>query len=920
MTIPRLQKRDAIPLSFAQQRLWFLDQFEPHSPLYSVCRAVRLSGQLNVEALHKALNAIVRRHEVLRTTFAAVDGFPVQVIAPERRVELELIDLRKRRFTDRQLGSLLKRKARQPFNLCSDLLLRATLIRLEEQEHILVLVMHHIASDGWSIGILFWELSKLYDAFCGGKPDPLPELTVQYADYAVWQRTELEGPAFDRELSHWKRQLRDAPGLLDLPTDRPRPPIQTYRGATHDISLSVDLADRLKALSRREKVTLFMTLLAAFKTLIYRYTSQHDILVGVPVAGRNRVEIENLIGVFVNTLVLRTELSANLTFRQLLQRVRHVALAAYSHQDVPFEKLVETLQPDRDLSRSPLIQVMFQLRNLPRRDVKISGLEVQPVQVDIGSAKFDLSLEIEDQPSGLFCRLEYATDLFDGATIIRMLGHFKILLKGIVTNPDQRISDLPILTEAERHQLLVEWNDTNRDYPNDKCIHELFESQAEKTPDAVAVVFEDKQLNYRELNKRANQLAHYLTKQGVGPEVLVGICVERSLEMVVGLLGILKAGGAYVPLDPEYPKERLAFMLDEAQISVLLTQLKLLPQFIDFKAHVLCLDKDWDKIAEERDDNPDNLAIAENLAYVIYTSGSTGQPKGVQIQQRSVVNLLCSTRQRPGLTDQDTLLAVTTLSFDIAGLELYLPLTVGAQTILVSREVASDGRRLVDRLGGSGVTVMQATPTSWGMLLDNQWEEGSQLKILCGGEALPKKLADQLLRRSSSLWNMYGPTETTIWSANCQVSAKWESISLGRPMDNTQTYILDANLQPVPIGVPGELYIGGDGLARGYLKRPDLTAEKFLPNPFSKEPGTRLYRTGDMARYLPDGNIEFLGRLDHQVKIRGFRIELGEIESVLSQHPAVQGTVVVARADVREEQQAAQNPKPVLSSVEVSKI
>jgi len=529
--------------------------------------------------------------------------------------------------------------------------------------------------------------------------------------------------------------------------------------------------------------------------------------------------------------------------------------------------------------------------------MQLAGVSAEEVEVDSGIARFDINLFMEEEKRCLRGYLNYNTDLFNRDTIQRLISHFKNLLESIVTNPGQRISNLSILSEAEKHQLLIEWNDTERDYPKAKCIHQLFEEQVEETPDAIALVFEDQQLTYRELNQRANQIAHYLKRQGVGPEVLVGVCVERSLEMVVGLLGILKAGGAYVPLDCEYPKERLACMLDDAQISLLLTQQKLVPQLAEFKGHVLCLDKDWEKIARERDKDPDNLATVENLAYVIYTSGSTGRPKGVQIQHSSVVNLLSSMRRRPGLTSRETLLAATPLSFDIAGLELYLPLTLGGQTIVVAREVASDGVRLANKLSGAEATVMQATPSSWAMLLDNRWEGGSQLKILCGGEALPKKLADQLLCRSFSLWNMYGPTETTIWSAICQVSANWDSVPLGRPIDNTQTYILDAHLQPVPIGVPGEIYISGDGLARGYLKHPDLTAEKFLPNPFSKQAGTCLYRTSDIARYLPDGNIEFLGRIDNQVKIRGYRIELGEIESVLSQHPSVREVVVLARED-----------------------
>jgi amino acid adenylation domain-containing protein len=527
----------------------------------------------------------------------------------------------------------------------------------------------------------------------------------------------------------------------------------------------------------------------------------------------------------------------------------------------------------------------------------LAGLKAEELEVDGGIARFDMNLFMEEKENHLRGYVNYNTDLFNPDTIKRLIGHFRNLLESIASDPGQRISALSMLSEAERHQLLTEWNVTEKDYPTTKCIHQLFEEQVEKTPYATALVFEERRLTYWELNQRANRLARYLRKQGVGPEVLVGICVERSLEMVVALLGILKAGGAYVPLDPEYPKERLAFVLDDAQISILLTDLKLLPRFADLKAHVLCIDKDWKEIAQENDGNPNTLATAENLAYVIYTSGSTGHPKGVQIQHRSVVNLLRSVRRRPGLTDRDTLLAVTTLSFDIAGLELYLPLTVGGQTIVVSREIATDGCRLAERLSGSSVTVMQATPATWRMLLDNPWENASKLKILCGGEALPKKLADQLLLRSSSLWNMYGPTETTIWSSYCQVSAEREGTSLGRPIDNTQTYILDANLQPVPIGVPGEIYIGGDGLARGYLKRPDLTAERFLPHPFSKQPGARLYKTGDLARYLPGGDIEFLGRIDNQAKVRGFRVELGEIESVLIQHSGVREAVALAQED-----------------------
>jgi amino acid adenylation domain-containing protein len=885
------------PLSFAQQRLWFLDQYEPNSSVYNVESALRLRGSLDVAALERSLNEIVRRHEALRTTFSVVGGVPVQVIAPPLAVSLSIEGLtgcpeeeREERARDR-----VREETRRPFDLIKGPLFRSTLLKLGDEDHILLLTMHHVVSDGWSMGVLQRELSVLYRAFMKGQSSPLGDLPIQYADYAVWQREWLQGDVLEKQLSYWKEQLEGVPAVLNLPTDRPRPAVQSFRGRRQSIELSKDLTQGLKTLSRKEGVTLFMTLLAAFQTLLYRYTGKEDIVVGSPIVNRNRTEIEGLIGFFVNTLVLRSDLSGNPTFREVLGRVRKTALQAYDHQDFPFEKLVEELQPKRSLSHSPLFQVMFVLQNTPPSAIKLGSLRVNPVRMAGETAKFDLTLSLREEAGELKGTLQYSADLFDETTITRMSAHFRTLLEGIVAKPDQLILDLPMLTEAERHQLLIEWNDTKRDYPADKCIQELFEEQVERSPDAVAVIFEDQQLTYRELNTRANQLAHYLRKQGVSPEVLIGICVERSLEMVVGVLGILKAGGAYVFLDPEYPEERLAFILEDAAISVLVTQLKLLPQFSSLKARVICIDKNCEKIAQESDDNPNNLAAAGNLAYVIYTSGSAGQPKGVQIQHSSVVNVLSSMRRRPGLTSRDTVLSATTLSFDIAGLELYLPLTVGGQTIVVTREVASDGGRLANRL--SGATVMQATPSSWAMLLDNRWEGGSQLKILCGGEALPKKLADQLLCRSSSLWNMYGPTETTIWSAHCQVSANGESVPLGRPIDNTQTYILDAHLQPVAIGVPGEIYISGDGLARGYLKQPDLTAEKFLPNPFSKQAGTRLYKTGDIARYLRDGNIEFVGRIDNQVKIRGFRIELGEIESVLSQHLSVREVVVLARED-----------------------
>jgi len=896
LIIRRRSMRGSIPLSFAQQRLWFLRQLEPDSSAYNQPTAIRLCGSLDIPALTKALDTIVERHDTLRTNFVmSDDGVPKQLINAPRSVGVPLVNLSGYPETNRE--SELQREiegiTQRPFDLSRDLMLRVCLLKLSTAEHVLILVTHHIASDGWSSGILWRELATLYGAFSRGEANSLPVLPIQYADYAIWQRQWLQGEVLERQLSYWKHQLVGV-SALDLPTDRPRPAVQTYRGAKQSLVLPKTLSDQLQALSRKEGVTLFMTLMAAFQTLLHRYSGQDDIVMGSPIAGRTRSETEGLIGFFVNTLVLRADLSGNPSFRELLHRVREMALGAYEHQDIPFEKLVEELHPDRDLSRSPLFQVLFAFQNVPRQTRELLGLTVSPVEIINETAKFDLSLYIWEEKEGLRARLEYNTDLFDAPTIHRMLGHFATLVQGIVTNPDRHLSDLPILTEIERSQLLIEWNDTQKDYPGDKCIHELFEAQVEKSPDAVAVVFEDKQLTYRELNIKANQLARCLRKLGVGREALVGICVERSLDMIVGLLGILKAGGAYVPLDPAYPKERLAFMLQAAQVQVLLTQQQLLSELpTDHGAQLLCLDTDWAKVAEQSDTNLDNTTTPENLAYVIYTSGSTGKPKGIQIPHSAVVNFLSSMQCEPGLAAHDTLLAVTTLSFDIAGLELSLPLTVGARVVIVSREVAVDGVLLAENLAKSGATMMQASPTTWRMLLETGWQGSNHLKVLCGGEALSPEIATQLLTRSSSLWNMYGPTETTIWSSIYRVETPNGQIPIGRPIANTQMYILDRHRQPLPIGVPGELYIGGAGLARGYLNQPDITAEKFVSDPFRGKPGSLLYRTGDLARYLPDGSIEFLGRTDNQVKIRGFRIEVGEIESVVRQHSAVLDTAVV---------------------------
>jgi amino acid adenylation domain-containing protein len=886
------------PASFAQQRLWFLDKLEPEESAYNVPFAVRLSGPLDKEILERSFRELIRRHEVLCTTFAEDDqGEPVQLVAADPEFQLPVADLRRlpHQAREHEVQQLLADQARQPFNLAKGPLVRANLLQLGEEEHILSLVLHHTIVDGWSWGILLREISTLYRAFRENKPSPLPDLPIQYGDFAVWQRDWMKGERLAKLLDYWKQQLQGAPPVLELPTDFARPAVQTYEGELRELILPKPLADRLQELAAGERCTLFMVLLAAFSILLSRYSRQEDIVVGTPVAGRDRSELEGLIGLFVNTLALRTDLSGNPSFRELLRRVREVTLGAYAHQDLPFEKLVEEIRPERRLSHAPVFQVMLGFQNVPNSAMELPGLKLSSLDIRSGSAKVDLTLNALIRPDGLRLGMIYNVDLFQGSTIEGMLAHLQTLLESIAARPEQPISALSMLDTAERRQLLADWNDTRQDYPRDRCIHELVESQAEQTPEAVAVVFEDQHLTYGELNRRANQLARHLRQLGVGPDVLVGLCMERSLDLVVGLLGILKAGGAYVPVDPSYPRDRIAFMLGDAAVKILLTEHNLLGNLPDSEATRVCVDSDWATIAHEDPGNLSRVSSPENLAYVIYTSGSTGKPKGVQIPHRAVVNFLYSMREKPGLTRADSLLAVTTLSFDIAGLEIYLPLLCGARVLLASRELASDGARLLKCLEESGTTVMQATPATWRMLLEVGWTGSPRLKILCGGEALTADLAQALLPRCAELWNMYGPTETTIWSAAHQLHSA--EVVLGRPIGNTQFYVLDDRRQLLPVGVPGELYIGGDGLARGYLNRPELTAEKFVANRFSPELSERLYRTGDLVRWLPGGIIDYLGRIDYQVKIRGFRIELGEIENVLASHPAVRQAVVVVRED-----------------------
>ena len=897
---PASLKRGPIPLSFPQERLWFLAQLEPASPAYNISRAVHIKGVLNLDALHNALSDLVARHEPLHTVFRWIDT-PTQEVLPKFDLAINTVDfsgLDSQRQKEEVWRSLTA-DARRTFDLSNDLPIRASIFQCSEQEHWLLLVIHHIATDGWSMGILFRELSELYESYSNGRAPRLAELPVQYTDFARWQRESPRDEFLGKGLDYWKGRLAGAPPLLALPVDHPRPELQNGAGSSESLALSTGLTESLRALSKRAGVSLFMTLLAALKVLLQRYTGETDISVGAAVANRPEVQLEPLIGFFVNTLVLRTDLSGEPSFLELLQRVREVALEAYAHQDVPFEKVVEALQPNRSLRNSPLFQVMFILNNTPRNSLRVSGADTEDFKIENGSAKYDLTLSITDAGPNLTGHLEYSTELFESDTIRRMLRHYQALLQAVVRTPDQSISTSPILPEDEWRKISSEWNNTEKEYAP-VCIHELFEAQVARAPDAVAVRDENVSITYIELNRRANQLARHLVSLGAAPETLIGVCMQRSVQAVVALLGILKAGAAYLPLDPIFPEERLAFTLEDSGAAILLTEAALTAKLPNLTARILCTDTDRAAIAQHSAEDLASPISPQSLAYTIYTSGSTGRPKGVEVTHQSVVNLLSSMAANPGLNSRDRLLAVTTFSFDIAGLEVFLPLVVGAQVILANKETAFDGSSLLKLASSSGATVMQATPVTWRLLLEAGWNGQPALKMLCGGEALSRELANQLAG-CGEVWNMYGPTETTIWSAASRIMAGTGPVSIGPPIQNTQFYILDRQNQPLPIGVPGELYIGGDGVARGYRNQPELTAKHFISNPFRDEAGARLYKTGDLARFLSDGSIEFLGRRDDQVKIRGFRIELGEIEAALARHPDLRTATVVVREQLTGE-------------------
>jgi amino acid adenylation domain-containing protein len=902
---------DVFPASFGQQRLWFLNQLEPASSFYNIPLVARIKGSLNADVLGRAVNAIVDRHEALRTTFATADGQLLQLIAPEAELTLRLVDLTETPDDERETAAqrLAKADGEAPFDLAHGPLLRVSLFKLHQDEHLLLVTMHHICSDGWSIKVFLDELAVLYQAFLLGEPSPLPELPVQYADCAGWQRELLQGEFLEKQLAYWRKQLAGAPAVLDLPTDRPRSPVQTFHGERRTLELSRELKDQLSKLSQREGVTLFMTLLAAFQTLLYRYSGRDDIVVGSPSANRNRSEIEKLIGFFVNTLVLRTDFSGNPGFRKLLKQVREVAVGAYTHQDVPFDRLVDELNPDRSLSHSPLFQVIFSLEESSDLSPQLAGLEISWLEVDRGTSKFDLALFVTEKPAGLSCMFEYDTDLFGAETIARMLEHLQIILEGIVRNPDQRVGELPLLTRPELVRLTGGTSVKSSAPLPATCLPQAFERHVERSPENVALTFEDERLTYRELNARANQLAHHLRKQGVGPEVLVGLCLERSVEMIVGVLAILKAGGAYLPLDPANPPERLSFMLADAEAKLVLTSEQLAARVATGAPTVFLLDREWETIAHESRENPETNCVAENLAYVIYTSGSTGKPKGVTVTHRNVVRLFEITDTCFGFSQDDVWTLFHSSAFDFSVWEIWGALLYGGRLVVVPYWVSRGTEDFLELLRREKVTVLNQTPSAFGQLVRAVTagpKETLALRfIIFGGEALELQSLKPWIEvygdRSPRLVNMYGITETTVHVTYRPLNAtdleKNVGSVIGHPLGDLRVYLLDQLQQLVPIGVPGEVYVGGAGLSRGYLKRFDLTGERFVPDAFSNTPGARLYRSGDLARYLGNGDLEYLGRVDRQVKVRGFRIELGEIEAVLRQTPAVQECAVLAHDD-----------------------
>lgn len=892
----------AFPLTYGQKSMWLMHEALPDSPAYNVAICVRLGGRLHVPDLRRALEILVERHDALRAVcFAAPDGELLQAVSPGRALSFEQIDISG--WTESLLAERVTAAYRRPFDLASGPLLRCSLFLDGDGRNVLLANFHHIVVDGPSVFTLLTELQQTYDALAAGEQPALRPLRSSYRDFVEWQSGFMGGAEGQQQLQYWLEALKGAPQILDLPTDHTRAPQLSARGGSLVFALESPLVENLKRVARDHGAHLYDVLLAAYQTLLYRYSGQRDFLIGFLTSGRTQLRFAKVCGLFINPVVLRAQPSPETSFADFLRRQREGLAEALARQDYPFAAIAEHLRIARTPGYMPLVQVLFNFFKVPRTAgfdelfvtghptepvSSAGGLEMQSFGLHQDDGEFDLSLEVAEGRR-LWCRFKYRADLFAEGSIERLARHYRNLLEAVAQDPQRGLAELPLLDESERQQILVDWNQTDAEYPRDTCVHSLFEEQAARTPEAVALVFEGRRVTYDELNRLSNSLARELTDRGARPGVLVGICLERSIEMVVGLLGILKAGAAYVPLDPHFPKPRLDMIVEDAAPAILLTQQSLLSLAADPSSAFL-IDAQSDLRAAGRSENPPSRAGGDDLAYVLYTSGSTGRPKGVQIPHSAFTNFLLSMRERPGLTAADTLLAVTTISFDIAGLELFLPLICGATVVIAGRDRA-DGERLAEALSSHGATVMQATPATWRLLIDSGWKGTPGLKALCGGEMLPRDLAGDLLSRVRELWNMYGPTETTVWSSACRVEPGEEPIPIGAPIANTTLYVLDDRLQPVPPGVTGELFIGGSGVARGYLNRSELTNARFLSDPF--RPGERIYKTGDAARYRGNGEIVLLGRLDDQVKLRGHRIELADIESTLLRHPAVREAAVI---------------------------
>ena len=895
-SITRRPLNSPVPLSFPQQRQLFLELLEPGTAVNNLSVFLKLEGKLDIAALQQSANKIIARHDALHTRFSFGSGLPIPEILIDTKITIPIVDLRQFEINEQMTEArrLAEKEVLKTFDLTKAPLIRIKLYVLSDEKYLLLLVVHHTIADGWSLGVFLRELMMFYQEITSGKSTHLSELPVQYSDYAYWQST-IKKEELQSSMSYWKKQLAGQLPVLELPTDHQRGSRQTFSGGTHRFVLSPQLMEAIDRLCRQEDVTLFMVMLTAFFILLHRYSRQNEILVGTPVANRNRQELENLIGVFINTLILRATISGDTGFRELLKQVRNVSLEAYAHQDLPFEKLVEELKPQRDLSRTPLFQSVFNMQNAPMPKLQIPGLDMGFMDIDRGVSQFDLTMIMSMSEGQWHGIVEYNRDIFNASTIARMFQSFQMLLEDAMIRLDHPVSRLQLMTVEEQHRIVNELNQTKLDFPREKCIHQLFENQVEETPDAIAVINDDSKITYFELNRRANLLAKHLQSLGVGPEVRVGILMDKSFEMVEALLAVFKAGGTYVPISTSFPAERVAFILKDADINILMTNAAPdLPE--DSKVHIVRMNE---KIIPKEGvgQNPYTNVTSDDLAYIIYTSGSTGQPKGVMVYHASVVNFLWSMRLQPGINKDDLLLSVTPISFDIAALELFLPLIVGATVVIVSKEITNNPFKFGQAIDHYHINIMQATPATWQLLVESGWAGEPKLKALCGGEILTRKLADQLLDSVGSLWNMYGPTETTIWSSLGEIKKGDTPITIGKPIGNTQLYILDRYLQPLPIGVVGELHIGGEGLALGYLNHQHLTSEKFIPDCFNSTPGMRLYKTGDSARYLPDYSIEILGRIDYQVKIHGHRIELGEIEAVLMQHPSINEAIVIVRTE-----------------------